>query len=79
MKMCRNLSNVNESVDKRKTALCHLVGYQFNIFNMYINTLFKTLFSQDIENQQITPIRYNVIMPCLRQNERNRAFGMLVT
>ena len=32
--------------------------------------------SQDIENQQITSLKYTVITS--RQNERNRALGMLV-
>ena len=34
--------------------------------------------SQKIENQQKTSLKYTVITPCLHQNERNRAFGMLV-
>ena len=34
--------------------------------------------SQDIENQQITSLKYTAITPHLHQNERKRAFGMLV-
>ena len=34
--------------------------------------------SQDIENQQITSLKYTAITPRLRQNEQNMAFGMLV-
>ena len=34
--------------------------------------------SQDIEIHLITSLNYTVIMPHLRQNERNRAFGMFV-
>ena len=44
----------------------------------YVNTLFKSLLSQKIENQQKTSLKYTVMKPCLHQNERNRAFGMLV-
>ena len=44
----------------------------------YANTLFKSLSSQEIINQQKTSLKYTVITPRLRQNERNRAFGMLV-
>ena len=51
------------------------VSYQYF---QYVNTLFRSLLSQDIENQQITSLKYTVIMPRLRQNERNRTFGMLV-
>ena len=42
----------------------------------YVNTLFRSLFSQNIENHLITSLKYTVIT--LRQNDRNRAFGMLV-
>ena len=34
--------------------------------------------SQDIENQQITSLKYTAITPRLRQMSENRAFGMLV-
>ena len=34
--------------------------------------------SQEIENQQITSLKYTVVLPRLRQNERNRAFSMVV-
>ena len=44
----------------------------------YVNTLFKSLMSQKIENQQKTSLKYTVMTPSLHQNERNRAFGMLV-
>ena len=37
-----------------------------------------SLLSQDIENHEITSLKYTVITPRLRQNERYRAFGMLV-
>ena len=33
--------------------------------------------SQDIENQPITSPKYNLMIPRLRQNERNKAFGMV--
>ena len=44
----------------------------------YVNTLFESLLCQGIENQQKTSLKYTVITPRLRQNERNRAFGCLV-
>ena len=44
----------------------------------YVNTLFRSLLSQEIENQQITSLKYTVVLPRLRQNERNRAFSMVV-
>ena len=45
----------------------------------YVNTLFRSLLSQDVESQQIRSLKHSVIItPRLRQNERNRAFGMLV-
>ena len=34
--------------------------------------------SQDIENQQITSLKFTAITPRLRQNDRKRAFGVLV-
>ena len=40
--------------------------------------LFMSLLSQEIENQQITSLKYTVVLPRLRQNERNMVFGMLV-
>ena len=40
--------------------------------------LFSSLLSQDTDNQQITSLKYTVITSRLRQNERNRDFGMLV-
>ena len=40
----------------------------------YINTLFGSLLSQNIENQQITSAKYTVLMLCVRQNERKKAF-----
>ena len=45
----------------------------------YVNTLFRSLLGQDIENHLITSLKYTVITPRLRKNERNRAFGMLVS
>ena len=45
---------------------------------MFTNTLFRSHLSQNIENQQITLLKYTVITPRLRQNERYRAFGILV-
>ena len=37
-----------------------------------------SLLSQEIENQQITSMKYTVVLPRLRQNERNMVFGILV-
>ena len=34
--------------------------------------------SQDIENQQITSLKYTAITPHLRQMSENMAFGVLV-
>ena len=45
---------------------------------LYVNTLFKSPPSQKIENQQKTSLKYTLMKPCLHQNERNRALGMLV-
>ena len=47
-------------------------------YYQYVNTLPRSPLSQDIENQQITSLKYTVITSRLRQNERDRAFGMLV-
>ena len=47
-------------------------------FSYYIKTLFRSLLNQDIENQQKTSLEYDVITQSLHQNERNRAFVMLV-
>ena len=41
----------------------------------YVNTLFGSLSSQNIENQQITSVKYTVLMLRVRQNELKRAFG----
>ena len=34
----------------------------------YVNTLFRSLSSQNIENQQLTPAKYTVLMLRVRQN-----------
>ena len=34
----------------------------------YVNTLFGSLSSQNIENQQITSVKYTVLMLCVHQN-----------
>ena len=41
----------------------------------YVNTLFGSLSSQNIENQQITSIKYTLLMLRVRQNEHKKAFG----
>ena len=41
----------------------------------YVHTIFRSLLSQYIENEPITSLKYNF---GLLQNERNRAFGILV-
>ena len=41
----------------------------------YVNTLFRSILSQNMEYQQITSAKYAVIMLCVRQNERKKAFG----
>ena len=41
----------------------------------YVNTLFKSLSSQNFENQQITSPKYTVLMLCVGQNECKKAFG----
>ena len=41
----------------------------------YVNALFVSLSSQNIENQQITSAKYTVVMLCVRQNQRKKAFG----
>ena len=41
----------------------------------YVNTLFESLMIQTIENQQITSAKYTVLMLCVHQNERKKAFG----
>ena len=60
-----------DSVDK--TLNCILPSSK-----VYVNTLFRSLLSKDIENHLMASLKYTVIMPHLRQNEGNRAFGMLV-
>ena len=44
----------------------------------YVNTLFRSLMSQDIENQQITSLKYTAITPRFVKMSENRDFGMLV-
>ena len=41
----------------------------------YVNTLFGSLSSQNIKNQQITSAKYTVLMQRVRQNECKKAFG----
>ena len=69
LKMLQNSGGVNCIFASGRVS-CH--------YFQYVNTLFRSLLSQDIENQQITSLKYTVITPRLRQYERNRAFGMLV-
>ena len=64
-----------DSVDK--TENCNLPSSRVSCqYFQYVNTLFRSPLSQDIENHIITSLKYTVIMPCLHQNERNRAFGV---
>ena len=68
-----------DSVDK--TLNCILPSSRVSCqYFQYVNTLFRRLLSQDIENHLVTSLKYKytVITPRLRQNERNRAFGTLV-
>ena len=65
------------SVDKAYNCILPSSRVSCQYFQ-YVNTLFRRLLSQDIENHIITSLKYTVITPRLRQNERNRAFGMLV-
>ena len=66
-----------DSVDKTQNCILpsSMVSCQYL---QYVNTLFRSLLSQDIKNHLITSLKYTVIPPRLRQNERNRAFDMLV-
>ena len=43
----------------------------------HVNTLFGSLLSQNIENQQIASAKYNVQMLRVRQNGHKKAFGRL--
>ena len=67
-----------KSTDKTKNCILSFARITHQYFQ-YVNTLFKSLMSQKIENQQKTSLKYTVMTPRLHQNERNRAFGMLVT
>ena len=48
-----------------------------SIFSICKHTVHASL-SQEIENQQITSLKYTVVLPRLRQNDCNMVFGMLV-
>ena len=54
------------NIEKCQTALQYF---------KYVNTQFRILLSQNIENQRITTAKYTVLMLCVRQNERKKAFG----
>ena len=43
----------------------------------YVNSLFGSLSSKHIKNQQITSMKYTVLMLCARQNEQKKVFGSL--
>ena len=59
-----------------KTSNCIFKSGRFSLqYFEYVNTLFGSLSSQNIENQQITSEKYTVLMLCIRQNWRKKAFG----
>ena len=62
------------NVKKRKTAFCMSGRLSLRYFE-YVNTLFRSLSSQNIENQQITSVKYTVLMLRVRQNKVKNACG----
>ena len=71
--------NVLEVIRRKSIANCILPFVRITPqYFQYVNTLFKSHMSQVIENKQKMSLKYYVMTPCLHQNERNRAFGMLV-
>ena len=63
---------------KRQTAFLNLKDYHYDILNN-VSTLF--FFGgggggKNIENQQITPAKYSVLMLRVRQNEHKVAFWL---
>ena len=58
-----------------KTSNCIFKSGRLSLrYFEYIKTLFGTLTSQNIENQQITPVKYIVLMLHVRQNGSKKAF-----
>ena len=59
-----------------KTSNCIFKSGRLSLrYFEYLITLFGSLSSQNIENQQITSAKYTVLMLRVRQNERKKAFG----
>ena len=59
------------NVEKLQNAFLSLEDYHYDILDN-VNALFG---SKNIENQQIKPAKYTVLMLRVRQNERKKAFG----
>ena len=66
-----------DSVDKTLNFILPSSRVSCQYFQ-YVNTLLRSFLSKDFENHIITSLKYTVVAPRLRQNKRNRAFGMLV-
>ena len=62
------------NVEKTSNCIFKPGRLSFRYFE-YVNTLFGSLSSQNIENQQITSAKYYVLMLGVRQNWRKKAFG----
>ena len=59
-----------------KTSNCIFKSGRLSLrYFEYVNTLFESLSSQKIKNQQIMSAKYTVLMLCVHQNEREKAFG----
>ena len=61
-----------------KTSYCIFKSGRLSLqYFEYVNTLFGSLSSQNIENQQIMSAKHTVLMLRVHQNERKKAFGRL--
>ena len=59
--------------DAGKTQNCNFKSGRLQLrYFEYVNTLFGSPWSQNIENQQITSAKYTVRMLRVRQNERKK-------
>ena len=63
-------------LNKRQSAFLSLEDYHYDIL-IYVNTMYGSLLSQNIGNQQITSATYTVLMLRFHQNERKKAFCRL--
>ena len=59
-----------------KTSNCIFKSGRLSLgYFEHVNTLFRGISSQNIENQQVAFVKYTVQMQRVCQNERKKAFG----